>query len=151
MQEIHTLLDQAARRKGSSVLCSPICTPFPISTLKLHCMMFPVVQKKVQHTWKPLIILLNLLIIKFHVILHEKWSSMANFSSLVLYLNNTVMLEGRLRIPAKSLFWICLKEKCSKAKISQRDRRKNSFTEGERQNSEASFKWSDKVSELKWV
>lgn len=83
-------------------------------------------------------------------ILPEKWPSIVNFSSLVLYLN-TVMLVGRLRIPAKSLFWTCLKEKRSKAKISLRDRRKNSFTEGERQNSEASFKWNDTINELKWI
>lgn len=70
---------------------------------------------------------------------------MDNFSFLVLYLNNTVVLVGRLRIPAKSLFWTRLKEKRSKAKISLRDRRVYSLTEGERHNSEASFKQSDKI------
>lgn len=101
MQEIHILLDQAARRKGSSVLCPPICTAFPPTTL----IMFPVVQKKsstyletINHTSE----FINHKIPS--VILHEKWPSMANFSSLVLSLNNTVMLEGRLKIPAKNLF-----------------------------------------------
>lgn len=138
--------------RGAQFSVHLICTPFPTATLKLHCMMFPVVQKEssayletINHTFK---------FINHKIpsdILHETWPSMANFSSLVLYLNNTVMLEGRLRIPARSLFWTCLKAKCSKAKISLRDRRKNSFTEGERQNSEASFNWSDRVCELKWI
>lgn len=106
MQETHILLDPAARRKqGAQFSLHLIRTPFLTSTLKLHCMPFPVIRKKVptyletiNHTSK---------FINHKLpsgILQEKWPSMVNFSSLVLYLNNTVMLVGRLRIPAKSLF-----------------------------------------------